>query len=117
MSDAVVFAQWNCARRLLERGATTTIWQAAALGLLDRVQWFCDAEPAPTAHDITNALWHSCRGGQLAVAQFLVERGGDRNWVGYDMKTPVDAARDSGNKELVRWLVSLGPTRLATKIG
>ncbi len=117
MSDAVVFAQWNCARRLLERGATTTIWQAAALGLLDRIQWFCDAEPAPTAHDITNALWHSCRGGQLAVAQFLVERGGDRNWVGYDMKTPVDAARDSGNKELVRWLVSLGPTRLATKIG
>ena len=38
MSDAVVFAQWRAARRLLERGATTTIWQAAALGLLDRVR-------------------------------------------------------------------------------
>ena len=37
MSDAVIFAQWKAARRLLERGATTTIWQAGALGLLDRV--------------------------------------------------------------------------------
>src|SRR5206468_5830800 len=35
MSDAVVFAQWRAARRLLQRGARTTIWQAAALGLLD----------------------------------------------------------------------------------
>src|ERR1051326_6426904 len=34
MSDAVVFAQWNAARRLLERGARTTFWQSAALGLL-----------------------------------------------------------------------------------
>jgi lipopolysaccharide heptosyltransferase II len=31
MSDAVIFAQWNCARRLLERGAKTTLTQAAAL--------------------------------------------------------------------------------------
>lgn len=117
MSDAVVFAQWNCARRLLERGATTTIWQAAALGLLDRVQQLCEAEPPPSAQDITNALWHGCRGGQLAVAQFLIERGADRNWVGHDMKTPVDASRESGNKELVRWLVSLGPTRRTSTHG
>ncbi len=41
MSDAVVFAQWRAARRLLERGASITIWQAAALGLLDRVRDFC----------------------------------------------------------------------------
>src|SRR3972149_4760057 len=45
MSDAVVFAQWRAARRLLERGATTTIWQAAALGLLDRVSSFLSQEP------------------------------------------------------------------------
>ncbi len=38
MSDAVIFAQWNAARRLMERGAQTTIWQAGALGLLDRVR-------------------------------------------------------------------------------
>ena len=44
MTDAVVFAQWSAARRLLERGATTTIWQAAALGLLDRVRTQADSE-------------------------------------------------------------------------
>ena len=38
MSDGVVFAQWRAARRLLERGARTTLWQAAALGLLDSVR-------------------------------------------------------------------------------
>jgi hypothetical protein len=47
MSDAVVFAQWNAARRLLARGARTTIRQAAALGLLDRVREYCAAEPPP----------------------------------------------------------------------
>ena len=38
IADAVAFGQWNAARRLLERGARTNLWQAAALGLLDRVQ-------------------------------------------------------------------------------
>ena len=33
MADAVAFGQWNAARRLLERGARTNLWQAAALGL------------------------------------------------------------------------------------
>ncbi|HYI13299.1 MAG TPA: ankyrin repeat domain-containing protein [Thermoanaerobaculia bacterium] len=37
MSDAVVFAQWKAARQLLERGAQTTLWQSAALGIADRV--------------------------------------------------------------------------------
>jgi len=37
MSDAVAFGQWQAARRLVERGARTTLWQAAALGLMDRV--------------------------------------------------------------------------------
>ena len=38
MADAVAFGQWNAARRLLERGARTNLWQAAALGLVDRVR-------------------------------------------------------------------------------
>ena len=86
MSDAVVFAQWRAARRLLERGARTTIWQAAALGLLDRVEGFCSETPPPTVEHITNALWHACRGGQRAVAGYLLARGADRNWIGYDHK-------------------------------
>ena len=38
IADAVAFGQWKAARRLLERGARTNLWQAAALGLLDRVR-------------------------------------------------------------------------------
>ena len=37
LADAVAFAQWNAARRLIERGAEATLWQAAALGLMERV--------------------------------------------------------------------------------
>jgi ankyrin repeat protein len=108
MSDAVIFAQWRAARRLLERGATTTIWQAAALGLLDRVQRFCEAAPPPSAEYITNAFWHACRGGQRQVAEYLLDRGADVNWVGHDRKRPLDAALDSGATGLAQWLRGRG---------
>ncbi len=104
MSDAVVFAQWRAARRLLERGARTTLWQAAALGLVDAIRREVAARPAPTPDEITNALWHACRGGQLAAAEYLIHEGADPRWIGHDRKTPLDVARESGASELVRWL-------------
>jgi ankyrin repeat protein len=113
MSDAVIFAQWRAARRLLERGAKTTISQAAALGLLDRVRDFVSAEPPPELRDITNALWHGCRGGQQAVAEFLLERGADVNWIGHDAKTPLDVAQESGQDALIQWLRARGARRAA----
>jgi uncharacterized protein len=111
MSDAVVFAQWKAARELLERGARTTIWQSAALGLLERVQSSCANDPKPTPHDITNAFWHACRGGQLSTATFLSDIGADTNWVGHDGMTPLDAAQESSNEALLRWLASTGARR------
>jgi len=108
MSDAVVFAQWNAARRLLERGAKTTIWQAAALGLLDRVEEYCAAQPAPTPAEITGSFWSACRGGQQPTAEYLLGRGADLNWVGYDKDTPLQAAQRSGNQDLIAWLTGKG---------
>jgi hypothetical protein len=108
MSDAVVFAQWKAAMRLLERGARTTIWQAAALGLLDRVREYCAAEPPPDLDQITNAFWHACRGGQQQMAEYLLELRADVNWIGYDHNTPLDAAQHSGNDDLIHWLRSRG---------
>jgi uncharacterized protein len=108
MSDAVVFAQWHAARRLLERGARTEIWQAAALGQLASVQEYVRGPPAASGDQITNALWHACRGGQLAVAEYLLECGANRDWIGYDSRTPLDAARESGESGLIQWLESLG---------
>ena len=113
MSDAVVFAQWRAARRLLERGAATTIWQAAALGLLDRVRECCSIEPSPQRDQITNALWNACRGGQPSVAEFLLDRGADLNWIGHDGKTPCDVAHESGDDLLIQWLRARGARRAA----
>jgi len=108
MSDAVVFAQWRAARRLLERGAATTIWQAAALGLLARVQACCETGPPHNSTTLTNALWHACRGGQRSTAEYLLDRGADLNWIGYDHRTPTDAARESGDASLLQWLRARG---------
>jgi hypothetical protein len=104
MSDAVVFAQWRAARRLQERGAMTTVWQAAALGLLDSVRQHVSTQPPPSREQITNSFWHACRGGQPEVAEYLFRHGADLNWIGHDRKTPLDVARESGVSELVQWL-------------
>jgi uncharacterized protein len=108
MSDAVIFAQWAAARRLLERGATTTVWQAAALGLLGRVQSLCSDTPPPPFEQVTNAFWNACRGGQREVAEYLHDRGADLNWIGHDRKTPLDVAYESGAGGLVEWLLARG---------
>ncbi len=108
MSDATAFGQWNAARRLLERGAATTMWEAAALGLLDRVQACFESDPAGSAENATGALWGACHGGHLDVAQYLVERGADVNWVGWDDLTPLDVAERAEAIDVVEWLRGLG---------
>ena len=105
MSDAVVFAQWNAARRLLARGARTTIWQAAALGLTDRVREALEGAPA---EEITNAFWNACRGAQRETAEILLDAGADVNWIGHDRKTPLDVAKENGEMDFVRWLQAQG---------
>lgn len=104
LADAVAFANWSAARRLVERGARCTLWQAAALGLMQRVQEHMAAEPAPSADAVTNAFWAACHGGQLEAAQYLSSRGANLNWVGHDHLTPLDAALRNGNPELIAWL-------------
>jgi ankyrin repeat protein len=103
LADAVVFAQWHAARRLVERGATMTIWQAAALGQIDAVQRELDTGHHD-AREITNACWNACRGGQVVVAQLLVAAGADLEWVGHDGLTPRAVGLASGSDDMVAWL-------------
>ena len=107
LADAVAFGQWDAARRLVERGARTTLWQDAALGLMSQLEehFAKDAPPAP--EDVTNAFWCACHGGQREAAEYLLSRGADLNWVGYDGLTPLDAANRSGARELAAWLRGL----------
>ena len=108
MSDAVIFAQWKAARRLHERGAKTTFWQASALGLLDEVQRHLAEDSSITAENITNAFWNASRGGHRPVAEFLLSRGADPNWIGHDDKTSLEMAMEGEHRELVDWLQSIG---------
>jgi uncharacterized protein len=108
LADAVAFGQWRAARRLVERGARTTLWQAAALGLTSRVRGHFVGVAMPTQDDVTNAFWCACHGGQQETAEFLLQHGADLNWVGHDGLTPLDAAIRSGADGLVPWLRQRG---------
>ena len=96
LADAVAFGQWKAARRLIERGARTTLWQAAALGLMDRVEKHFASTPLPSAEAVTRAFWSASHGGQRASAEYLLAHGADVNWVGYDNLTPLDMTRQAG---------------------
>jgi ankyrin repeat protein len=108
LDDAVAFGQWRAARRLVERGAKTNLWNAAALGLLDRVEQEFAGPTQPAQEEVTNAFWCACHGGQRATAEYLLERGADLNWIGHDQHTPLDAARRSDANQLADWLVQQG---------
>lgn len=104
LADAVAFAQWNAARRLIARGARTRFGDAAALGLLDQVQGHV-ANHAPEPEEINDAFWLACHGGQHGTAEYLLKQGGDLNWLpGWERLTPLDAAGRNGFQELVEWL-------------
>ncbi|MFI6801143.1 ankyrin repeat domain-containing protein [Streptosporangium canum] len=104
LADAVAFGQWNAARRLVEHGARVNLWQAAALGLAECVRDLLQAAPTPSRQDLTGALWCACHGGQREMAEYLLSRGAELNWVGYDELTALDAACRSGAEELADWL-------------
>jgi ankyrin repeat protein len=108
LADAVAFGQWKAARRLVERGTLANLWQAAGLGLMDRLKVHFASGVTPSPDDITNAFWCACHGGQRAAAEYLLGRGAEINWVGYDKLTPLDAANRGDAKELAEWLTNQG---------
>jgi ankyrin repeat protein len=108
LADAVAFGQWRAARRLVERGARTTLWQAAALGLMPRVIEHFAGVVTPARDDVTNAFWCACHGGQREATEYLLEHGADLNWVGHNALTAFDAASRGGAEALAHWLRERG---------
>ena len=104
MSDAVIFANWNAARRLVERGANVEWWQGAALGMIEVTKARWTQSPPPAPREVNSALWHACRAAQRSTAEFLLEQGADPNWLGWDHKTPRRVADESGDADFVAWL-------------
>lgn len=104
--SALGYGQWAALRRLHERGAATTLAQAAALGLSSLV-----AELAKSDVDgLSVALWNACRAGQLETARYLLAHGADANWAApWSGETALDAARREHRTEVVSWLVAHRP--------
>lgn len=120
LDDAVAFGQWRAAHRLVERGAPTALWHAAALGLMDQVEAHFAGSPLAGPHpwgagsdtppdELAVAFWCACHGGQGPAAQYLLGRGAPLNWISvWDGLTPLDAARREGHNELAIWLRDQG---------
>lgn len=122
LDDAVAFAQWSAAHRLVEHGAQTALWHAAALGLMDELElhlagdapaarypWGASASVAPDPVQV--AFWCACHGGHMDAAQVLLARGADLDWASpWDQLTPLDAAEREHHADVVAWLRSLGAT-------
>jgi ankyrin repeat protein len=67
--------------------------------------------PPPTPRDINNAFWQACAGGQRRVADYLLAKGADIDWVpDYTKITPLDAAGslDTRRDTFVTWLREQG---------
>ncbi len=112
LANAVGYGCWDVARLLVARGATVDgLWEAAALGLLDRLEELLADEPMATPANISQAAWHACAGGQRRAAERLLNLGADLDWVPeYAHGTPLDAARGRGTQRsnLIEWLEHRG---------
>jgi len=112
LDDAVGYGCWRVARLLVERGARVErLWHAAALGMTSRVEELLAVHPPPTTQDINNAFWQACAGGQRRVAEYLLAKGADINWIpDYAKVTPLDAAGTLHTRRgtLVTWLRDQG---------
>lgn len=106
LDDATAFRQWRAAWRLVERGAGVSAWDAAALGLTDRLADHLAAEPDAALDPL---LWAAAHGGRHSTAALLVDAGADVAWVGWDGLTPADAAERAGATELAAWLRTRRP--------
>jgi uncharacterized protein len=107
--SALGYAQWKALRRLYERGAAMDLSRAAALGLMPLVTDLATAAQPPDAEELAVAFWSACRAGQLEAARYLAERGADINWrTPWSGETPLDAAREKHQREVVAWLTQSG---------
>ena len=111
LDDATAFAQWRAGHRLVERGARTTLWHAATLGLLDRLQAYFNGAGVLSEADVDGAFWGACHGGRLPAAEFLLDHGAHLNAIpAWENLTPLDAAVRSGATDVVTWLRARGAT-------
>ena len=115
LANAVGYGCWQVADLLVARGARiATLWEAAALGKMARIEELFASSPAPTAEEIHQAFNHACCGGQPRAAAYLLARGADPRWTPDYAKdrTAAEAAAGGGTRWgiLRDWLKERGLT-------
>jgi hypothetical protein len=112
LANAVGYGCWDVAHLLVDRGATVDcLWEAAALGLHDRLEELLADGSIAAPEKISQAFWHACSGGQRRAAERLLGLGADLNWVPeYATGTPLDAAMGRGTQRenVISWLKRCG---------
>jgi ankyrin repeat protein len=113
LDNAVGYGCWQVARLLVECGARVDLGQAAALGLMTRVEELLAVDP-PSPQNLIDAFWLACHGGQRRMAELILDLGADVNGTpSWGDGTPLDAAdsQDTGREALVNWLKERGATK------
>lgn len=109
LADAVGFGQWQAARHLVEHGASTTLWQAAALGLRSRIRDCFPDGAYPAQEEVNTGFWYACYGGQFNAALYILREGAELNCIRPQGRlTPLDAARLGAAKDLAQFLHTRG---------
>lgn len=117
LADATAFRQWKVASRLVERGAQTSVFAVAALGLMDRLAMYFADGAAPATEETNRAFWAACHGGRVDAAEYLLSQGAELNWIPpWEASTPLDTAAGSGAADLIAWLDARG-AKTASELG
>lgn len=114
LRNAVAKGKFATARRLVERGARTTLTDVAAVGDLPRVMaYFAPGGELEGVEgdDLVDSLWHACKAGQQAVAEYLVGRGAPINAIHNNDSSAIDVAEEKGHTALSYWLGQHGGYR------
>jgi ankyrin repeat protein len=114
--SAVYLGQGELASRLLELGATVSLFEAAALGLGERAEARIEADPALVnaySHDGWTALHLASFFGHRDVARLLLDRGADVNARSRSERfarenTPLHAAAANKQVDVAALLVERG---------
>lgn len=108
LDNAVAYGCWRVARLLVARGAQVKkLWQAAALGMTERVAEFLVGDERPTADMVNEAFWQACHGGHRRTAEYLRDAGADVDSApSYAKQTALETAlmADTGRQSLAEWL-------------
>lgn len=123
LHEAIVFCCLNAAAKLVERGASSNLMVAGALGRRDLAEAYFDGagdvtpdagalpcwpEPRPPKAALDSAFGFACRNGKLDMAKWLLGKGADINAINPVGETALDQAISRGHPDVEAWLKEIG---------